>query len=623
MFQMSRRKLRGASVLAVLGLVTVLSFLAAAMAALFLHGLHFSQSSFNGDIALSQAEAALNEAMYRLGSDEQCTFGKNGEEFSGTIQPDLSLDESYYRVTFRRDASLPFSTNNVERDAPLSGYEGRPVGKGCVHVLANGFCRGQWRIIEALVRKPEAPYGIASSGPIHSRTPLVVYGTDSAEAVGDERYERPGHIVSNSTEGVSIERPPGTPAADVTHVSGFIQSVGEIHVDQPARVDAGLRPNSSAVELPDFRIAEEFDPAGQPGTVEIVELNHPAQELDVIYRSGHDLTFSGPVKLHDAYLYVRGHLVINGGVSGRGAIVVDGDVDISGDVSLDGSNSVALLSTGEINLRGSGNYFQGFVYAERGIHAENLTVVGSLILNHGSVGGAEPRLELDRVKVINDDSQGELTFTARSYSYTTSQAANSGSNFLTFDWTQWGQIYGDQSGGAGGIPEAELPDKLIFVLGYPGAEPDKMFTPPIDLSGLTALTVPYPGGPNISTVLSAQQQYAQARPDDIEALFNEMQQLESQNPPDPSPERTRLNQLHSQVDDALQKFQAFHTAVQAFANEYTDFVKGHSNPNGSRRLRDGAAPTDVEHVYVLDLNKYLPASDRLHVSYWHLHQHRF
>jgi cytoskeletal protein CcmA (bactofilin family) len=618
---MRRTQRAGASLLAVLGLVSVLSFLAAAMTALFLHGLHLSQGTFNGDVAFSQAEAGLHEALYRLGADDHCTWGKNNEEIQGSVSTEFPLRDSFYRVTFQRDADVAFSTNNAAGDRP-AGYAGRAIGEGNIHLVSNGFCRGQWRVIETVVKKPDAPYGIASSGRIHSKTPLVVYGTRNAQDVDSDNFRRPGHIVSNSAEGIHIERPAGTPAAEKTHVTGFIQSVGPIRVDQPARVDSGLRPHASACELPDFDIQGEFDPGTDPGTVQITELNHGPQELDVIYRSGHDLSFSGPVVLHDAYLYVQGKLQIQGGIRGRGAIVVDGDVEVSGDVQLNGNNNVALLSSGKIRLHGSGNYFQGFVYAEKGIVADNLTVVGSLILNHGATG-PEPALELDKVTVINDEQQGRIRFTSQSYSYSTGMSGAAGANALAFNWGQWSAQTGYEGAGSGAIYEHELPGKLVDILGFPG--PSQPGGAILDFSTVIDWTQPFPGGPDISPVMAAHQRFVgarQAAPNFL-SLQAELADLEGQNLSPGTPEWQEREDLRNRVEDVLNAWADYHALVNKFAEDYTKFVKGYASPNGARRLRPGAAPPDVTRTFEMDLNRYLPASDRLHVAFWRLHSQKF
>lgn len=623
---------KAASLLAVLGLVSIMTFLAAAMTAMFMANLNLTQGSFNGDIALSQAEAGLHEVIYRLGSNKEYSFGQAGEELTGSMTSDLTRRQSYYTVSFKSGGSFPHSTNNVKGDHP-QGYGGRSLAEGLVHVVSTGFCRGQYRTVEALVREPDAPFGLASSARIHSLYPLEIYGTSSTAKAEEGTYDRPGHLVCNSSQGIQVEKGNAAPAF-FTRISGFAQSCGPISLDPGARVDDGVRPNASAEPIPKFDIVKDFDPQGKPGTIEIVELQHGSQELDCIYRSGHDLTFNGPVKLHDAYLYVQGNLNVYGAISGTGAIVVNGDLNVVGSVDLDGSNNVAVLSTGKVTLRGGSatyqsNYFQGYVYAEKGVDAQNLTVVGSLLVNHPP-DQPEPELKLDHVIVVNDDSQGELTFTAQSYSYTSTQSASDNANWLAFDWGQWNHAYHGTPlpttpTAPSGIYEHEILEKLAFVLTHTTG--NNVGEHILNADGPSFMgSIPPGSTPDISTVTDAFADVEAKKTDAQEYLtLIDLGAEPANGDPEPDAHRDwrikneRKDLLFSQLDKTWKDYLA---AANKFADEYNEYVKKHSSGNGVRRLRPGAPTPDVHREYVFDLNKYLPISDRLQVTFWQVYGRR-
>ncbi len=609
-----------------------MTFLAAAMTAMFMANLNLTQGSFNGDIALSQAEAGLHEVLYRLGSNKEYSFGQAGEEITGSVSSDLTRQQSFYTVTFKPGGAFAHSTNNVKGDH-AQGYGGRSLAEGLVHVVSTGFCRGQYRTVEALVREPDAPFGLASSAKIHSLYPLEIYGTSSTAKAEDGTYDRPGHLVCNSDSGIQVEKGNAAPSF-FTRISGFAQSCGPISLDPGARVDDGVRPNASAEPIPKFDIVKDFDPQGKPGTIEIVELQHGAQDLDCIYRSGHDLTFNGPVKLFDAFLYVQGNLTVHGAISGTGAIVVNGDLNVVGSVDLDGANNVALLSTGKVTLRGGSstyqsNYFQGYVYAENGVDAQNLTVVGSLIVNHPS-GQPEPELKLDHVIVVNDDSQGNLTFTAQSYSYTSTQSASNNANWLTFDWDQWNQVYHGAApptvpGAPSGIYEDEILSKLAYILKHTSG--DNIAEHILNADGPSFMAGTTSGNtPDISIVTNAF-----AAVEAQEAAAQEYQTLLTLGPEPPSGEpesaahqawrakKERKDQLFADLTNVWQTYLA---AADKFTEDYNNYVKAHSSGNGVRRLRPGAPAPDVQREYVFDLNKYLPISDRLQVTFWQVYGRR-
>ncbi|MBX3171227.1 MAG: hypothetical protein KF760_27715 [Candidatus Eremiobacteraeota bacterium] len=617
---------KAASLLAVLGLVSIMTFLAAAMTAMFMANLNLTQGSFNGDIALSQAEAGLHEVIYRLGSNEEYSFGQAGEELTGSMSSELTSEQSYYAVSFKPGGAFPHSTNNVKGDH-AQGYGGRALAAGLIHVVSTGFCRGQYRTLEALVRQPDAPFGLASSAKIHSLYPLEIYGTSSTAKAADGTYDRPGHLLCNSSSGIQVEKGNAAPAFS-TRISGFAQSCGPITLDPGARVDDGVRPNASARSIPKFDIVKDFDPQGKPGTIEIVELQHGAQELDCIYRSGHELTFNGPVKLYDAFLYVQGNLTVHGAISGTGAIVVNGDLNVVGSVELDGANNLALLSTGKVTLRGGSatyqsNYFQGYVYAENGVDAQNLTVVGSLIVNHPS-HQPEPELKLDHVIVVNDDSQGKLTFTAQSYSYTSTQSASNNANWLSFDWVEWRKFHPQDPPGdpTGGLYENDILSKLPHILTHTSGSTVDEYV--LNADGPSFLAASPPGStPDISSVTTA---FAAVEAQKVAA--QEYQALLNLGPEPPGDDpahqewqakQDRKNQLFTDLTNA---WQAYLAAVEQFTEEYNNYVKQHSSGNGVRRLRPGAPPPDVKREYVFDLNKYLPISDRLQVTFWQVYGRR-
>lgn len=252
---------RGFSLATVLALVAILAFLASAMVSMFLTSLNFSQASINGRVALAQAETGLQQAMYQLNQDVDLKYGLNNETLHASIFPEYSIKDSFYHVSF--DSSSPYarSTNNQDGTHP-NGYLGRTLPAKAIHLFSTGFCRGQWRTVEALVRQPACPIALGLTGPIHSKSPLTIEGVTSpgqmTGGMSGAIWDRPGHLICNSPVGVAIDgsKIPG----ESTKITGFIKSVGPIRVDQPAEVWGGLRPNSAASVIPKFEI-EKFNPA--------------------------------------------------------------------------------------------------------------------------------------------------------------------------------------------------------------------------------------------------------------------------------------------------------------------------------------------------------------------------
>jgi hypothetical protein len=280
-----------------------------------------------------------------------------------------------------------------------------------VHVVATGWCRGEYRTVEAVLMHPPFPYGLAASGRLYSADPLVVKGTSSASAYSAGQADRPGHVVSNSPAGIRVDRPADTPAEMVSYISGFVKSAGPVSIAPPATVRMGVRAEATETELPRVLI-EDFRNASDSGVIHITEDQFGSQVLDVMYfyQGAQPLVYNGAVEMKDSFLFVDGDLVIFGGVKGRGAIVATGGVRIEGGVSLDGANHVAVLAGKDIVLRGGGNHFQGILYCEGNLQAENVTVVGNTILNSPTPAGGNANLR--NVTIVTNESAGRLSFTA-------------------------------------------------------------------------------------------------------------------------------------------------------------------------------------------------------------------
>ncbi len=621
----------------VLTIVTVMSFLAASMTAMFMMNVNLTQSSFNGDIALTEAEVALSEVMYKLGQDDTHTYGKNNEEIRGHATPGFRADEAYHVLTFRSGSGFPRSTNNIGGSGPIAG-EGRQVPVDCVHVYSTGVCRGQRRTIEAVIRKPPAPYGLCASGPIHSISPLTVTGISKAQTTYDPtKVDRPGHVVSNA--GVKIDAPG-------SNITGYIKGCGPVDVAGPAQVAGGLRPNASNTVLLDIDIqalspktpapAASPNEGGMTGVVEIVEALHESQKLDVMYYCGHDLKFEGPVQLDNAFLYVQGNLEVMGGVWGTGAIVVDGDVTITGGTSLAAANDseVALLASGLITLRnGANNFFRGIIYSEKGLDAKNMVVIGSAVVN--SPDPTQGKCELEDMVFVADEISGVIRWTSTSYSTAKKQNRQGpASRMMGFStpgnpepwWPEpdkdrneqvnkivWQLMGGNSSGdsaGAGINPDHTLKDPQAYLNSLT-----------LSSSAVFPLNPQTEWSTRANTLYSSFQASAATVKDALQAWQDKQDSVNSMLPgPARDAAEAELAGLKAAYESALGNFQtalaSHNQAVRDLAESFFEFVDETSDSDGSFRNRPGDRPTDVSRDFIFDLNRYLPYSDRLQVTYW-------
>jgi hypothetical protein len=114
---------------------------------------------------------------------------------------------------------------------------------------------------------------------------------------------------------------------------------------------------------------------------------------------------------------VHGDLTLDAGVQGSGAIVVDGTLSIRGASSaVNATDNVALLASGPISIKGKGpagqtatrdaNIFQGLVYSQQHITANDITVLGNM------VGQGTNTTKLRNVKIVGNPQATTINVTS-------------------------------------------------------------------------------------------------------------------------------------------------------------------------------------------------------------------
>jgi hypothetical protein len=175
-------------------------------------------------------------------------------------------------------------------------------------------------------------------------------------------------------------------------VAGDVQAVGNIQLapGDDCQVGGEVRGGALPVSLPQVNL-QALDPAG-PGCVDL-PASMTSQTLSGRGRASGSLLVNGDLELDAALLFVAGDLRVRGGVKGKGAIVVLGTTTIENGCSLDAGHRLALLSRGDVTLTGGGaqgSFFQGLVYTEGRLTANQLTLVGSVLAQgNGPVGLTE------------------------------------------------------------------------------------------------------------------------------------------------------------------------------------------------------------------------------------------
>jgi hypothetical protein len=591
----------------VMALMALMTVLAAGMVAVYTSSLNHVQAFSNGEIAQAEADSAINELIARL--NENPSYGSSGEEIRGTRSANLSDSEAYHVLTFS-GGGYPISTN--ANTGSKAGSLGRTVPAGHVHAVATGYCRGQYRTVEVLIAHPPFPYGLASSGKIDSKTPLTVKGRSAS---GSD--DRPGHLVSNSPGGVTIGEADGAE----TYITGFVKSKGTISIDQPAVVLEGVYPGAGAIELPDIPLDSKFDNEGDPGVIEILDAEFPAQVLDVMYHSNHSVTYNGSVEMKNAFLFSREDVTIYGGLHGTGAIVAMGNVTINGGTDLSGTNNVAILAGGRITLSGGGNYFKGIVYAEGGIDARKITIVGNAITNNP----ADPEscsVNLDEATLISDTSSSTIEFTAESHQEATRQRTAGRVPF---------QI--DPFDGGGEFPRGDREGEAIGATDTDKSYDDLRGQVRGNLEGLWSEDGPPSGiAWNDEFISHTMDDGAGAVAREFREAFDileEAQVLQVQlaaleavedDPLTPGDESNGAERAQLALEIAALKVD-YQAAMTEAEDAYMEYVRASASSDGSY-IDNGFIEANVFKDYKFDLNEYLPPAERYRIGFYNVHGRR-
>lgn len=389
---------RGATLGTIILLTAVVATLAFAVTSSSLTHLHLSQRSANSEVARNLAESVISLGLEKV--LESNDFGTVKSE-TETVTVQGFEKNSGGKLTFSPETAAGwenhYSTNNIDGDGAVSGSGGRLVPKNSLHLVGSGFSNGTQRTVEAFFHVPKFPFVVATDGKFQTEGEMLIASVEQVDELlkdgPDEDALRPGHIVANSTESDALQ------LGSQTKVTGDAKAAGGVSLMSGAEVLGEVKPNAGLSKIPHYSV-NDFDPqtTGKLGIQYLNSsvVNKPTYE-GWVRRQG-DLLVNNGLNLDSGVLYVDGDLVVTGGVQGTGAILVTGDTHISGRSSLSTDNVAALVSEGDVEIQGSGkgsSLFRGLIYTNKGLRAENVTVVGTLI-----VAGKDGELTLKDSNVV-------------------------------------------------------------------------------------------------------------------------------------------------------------------------------------------------------------------------------
>lgn len=399
MQSLSAKRIRGATLGTILLLTVVVVTLALALASTSVTHLHLSHRAANAEVARNMAESAISAGLERVLENDE--FGALRTEPEVLVIKGAD-PAARGRLAFHKPTAeqwgLAYSTNNLDHESSRAGAGGRVVPGSSLHLVGFGEYNGARRSVEAIFHIPRFPYVVATSGRLATEGETLIASIDDFESLKnvsqtDKDSFRPGDVVANSTAADAL-----TLSSD-TLVTGDAKAAGEITLEPGAEILGQTSPNSSPETIPTFAVSD-YDPdlTGKIGIHHIQQSMEQEANYEGWVRREGDLFIGQGLNLDNGVLYVNGNLTVAGGVTGTGAIFVNGDVTITGKSALVTDNVAAIISEGSITLTGpsqQNSVFRGLVYSNKGLSAENMTLVGTLL-----IGGEQNDLRLKDSQVI-------------------------------------------------------------------------------------------------------------------------------------------------------------------------------------------------------------------------------
>lgn len=372
---------RGLSLGGALLAVSVLALLAFTLASLSVSHLQLSSRQEHGLAASNVARSVVSQAISRILQAKEFGEARLADE-----EIRLETSESLGLLTFHERTAqrerLPYSTNNLNRTEDTHGADDILVPSATVHLVGVGRSAGVERRVEAVLRLPPFPWAIASGGRVETRNGVLIAALPHGvwPPPTDEKDLLPADLLANGTDAQAVVLASGST------ILGDVETPGQVVRADGVQVRGEIRTGSSKADLPTL-LPTDYDPrtAGR----EHFTVTGAEEELTGSARGQGVVTFSQPLTLSNAHLFVEGDLRLSRGVSGSGIIVATGDITVEGAALLDGLTEVAVVSGGTVRLSGHGSAssrMRGLFYAEDGLQASELTLVGSLLTGQASTG---------------------------------------------------------------------------------------------------------------------------------------------------------------------------------------------------------------------------------------------
>ncbi len=400
---------RGLTVGGTLLAVAVLAALAAALATLCVTHIRTSNRAESALHAANLARSAIAQAVAEVLNNQEYGDGRLPEE-TVTVETEHGTAYLTFNPDLAEEQGIIYSSNNSAGTTSLEGGQGRVVPANSVHLVARGYSGDVVRQVETVLSVPSFPWALAANGEVVIRDGAVVGSLPAGVWPPNLADMEPADLVSNSTSATAIQLGSGS------RVLGDVETPGRVVLaDDSVQVDGVIREAAEPQNLPEMK-AEDFDPAVLDIAYDDLTgstLSSVTTSADGASRTGfaisgaarHEgaLQIDQDVELSGGVLYVDGDLTVNGNIQGSGIVIANGDITVSSGVTLEGATKVAIVSAGRVTLRGVGptsSSIRGLFYAQEGLSAEEITVVGALI-----AAGPDAGVELVNSRAVGQSLQ--------------------------------------------------------------------------------------------------------------------------------------------------------------------------------------------------------------------------
>lgn len=407
------QKEKGAGIMTVLIGSTMMLLLAFTVAGTSFHHLSMANRLDHSQTARNLAEAAIARGIAAIQVQHDLYQTPTAAD---TIKiPPGAPDNQCGFLTFHPGTAASFQSDNLHQTelfASLNNFGddnvkytgGKQVPGDCVYLRAVGLDHGVEKAMEAVLYVPQFPWALASAGNVSAHDTYVAAVKTMADA-DDPTKHLPANLLSNSQNTSDAMNFTG----NVT-ITGDVQAAGGAQFND-ATIKGEKRLFASQAPIPHVDITS-YNTQGQAPPSNVFSGSNPTDYNRPIQGPAYcdtALTAANGLQLDGGILYVNGPLTVTGPIKGEGAIIATGGIDIQGTGTLTSNNKVAILSGGDLRLRGISEKLtlSGMLYSEGNVYTDNLRVKGNVI---GADGGstANPSMLLERTEFFYSDEKTEI-----------------------------------------------------------------------------------------------------------------------------------------------------------------------------------------------------------------------